>query len=56
MKTIPLIILSGLEKESSGDLQGFHADAYLLKSSNISEELTGKLSELFDKNSNFSET
>lgn len=49
MKDVPLIILSGLEKENSGESQDCRADAYLLKSNNLSEELTGKLTELFNK-------
>ncbi len=52
MKGVPLIILSGLEKEDSGESTEFYADAYLLKSSNLSEVLTDKLLELFSKNLN----
>jgi DNA-binding response OmpR family regulator len=52
MKSIPFIILSGLEREDSGELQDYQADAYLLKTSNLSEELHEKLTELFNKNSN----
>lgn len=49
MKNVPLIILSGLEPEDSLISQDCQADAYLLKGSNISEELTDKLSELLNK-------
>lgn len=51
MKGVPLIMLSGLENEDSGKSQNYSADAYLLKSSNISEELVNKLDELFDSHS-----
>ncbi len=51
MKNVPLVILSGLEQEASNFPGDSCADAYLLKGSNISEELVGKLSELFNKNS-----
>jgi DNA-binding response OmpR family regulator len=51
MKSVPIIILSGLEQKDSENTEDSLADAYLLKSSNISEELVNKLSELFDKNS-----
>lgn len=51
MKNVPIIILSGLEQKDSENSEDFLADAYLLKSSNISEELVSKLSELFDRSS-----
>ncbi len=51
MKDIPFIILSVLEQDST-DSKDCLADAYLLKSSNVSEELVDKLAELFNKNSN----
>ncbi len=51
MKNIPFVILSGLEQEDSEISQDCRADAYLLKSSNLSEELIDKLSELFNRNS-----
>ena len=51
MKDIPVVILSGLEQEDSEISEDYRADAYLLKSSNLSEELIDKLSELFNKNS-----
>ncbi len=51
MKNIPFVILSGLEQEDSEISEDYRADAYLLKSSNLSEELIDKLSELFNKNS-----
>jgi CheY-like chemotaxis protein len=50
MKDVPFVILSGLEQKDSENYQDCLADAYLLKSSNISEELVNKLSELFDEN------
>jgi CheY-like chemotaxis protein len=50
MKNVPVVILSGLEQNSENS-QDCPADAYLLKSSNLSEELLNKLAELFDKNS-----
>jgi len=49
MKDVPIVILSGLEQDSA-DTKDCLADAYLLKSSCISEELVNKLSELFNKN------
>lgn len=52
MKNVPFVILSGLEQKDSEGSQDCRADAYLLKSSRVSEELVGKLAELFDKNSN----
>jgi len=51
MKNIPFVILSGLEQEDSEISQDYRADAYLLKSSNLSEELIDNLSELFNRNS-----
>lgn len=51
MQNVPLIILSGLEREVSGTPNEFQADSYLLKSSNLSEELVGKLAELLDEKS-----
>ena len=51
MKDIPLIILSGLEPEDSLNSQECQADAYLLKSSNLTEELIDKLAELLKKKS-----
>ena len=51
MKNVPVVILSGLEQTGSENSQDCPADAYLLKSSNLSEELLNKLSELFDKKS-----
>ncbi len=56
MKNVPLVILSGLEQEKSDVSQDFPADAYLLKGSNLSEELINKLSELFDKYSRSSQS
>jgi hypothetical protein len=46
-----LTILSRLEKEDSVESQDCQADAYLLKSINLSEELDNKPVELIDKNS-----
>ncbi len=51
MKNVPLVILSGLEQKDAENSQDSPADAYLLKNSNISEELVNKLSELFDEKS-----
>lgn len=51
MKNVPIIILSGLEQKDLGNSQDSLADAYLLKGSNLSEELVNKLSELLDKKS-----
>ena len=51
MKSVPFVILSGLEQDST-DSKDCLADAYLLKSSNVSEELVNKLMELLGKNSN----
>ena len=51
MKNVPIVILSGLEQDSN-DSKDCLADAYLLKSSNVSEELVNKLTELLSKNSN----
>lgn len=51
MKNVPLVILSGLEQGSSENSIDCQADAYLLKGSNLSEELVEKLSELFIKSS-----
>lgn len=56
MKNVPLVILSGLEQEKSNNSQDSLADAYLLKGSNLSEELISKLSELFDKYSRSSQS
>jgi DNA-binding response OmpR family regulator len=52
MKNVPIVILSGLEQDSV-DSKDCLADAYLLKSSNVSDELINKLAELLGKNSNF---
>lgn len=52
-KDVPLIILSGLEQESSSNSPDCRADAYLLKSNNISEELIEKLSELLNRKANW---
>lgn len=49
MKHLPLVILSGLEQDDSAISQEYRADAYLLKSSNLSEQLIKKLSDLFNK-------
>lgn len=51
MKNVPIVILSGLEQDST-DSKDCLADAYLLKSSNVSEELVNKLTQLLGKNSN----
>jgi DNA-binding response OmpR family regulator len=51
MKNVPIVILSGLEQDSA-DSKDCLADAYLLKSSNVSEELVNKLTQLLGKNSN----
>lgn len=51
MKNVPLIILSGLEREVSETPNEFQADAYLLKSNRLSEELITKLTELLNKES-----
>jgi DNA-binding response OmpR family regulator len=51
MKNVPIVILSGLEQEET-DSKDCLADAYLLKSSNVNEELVNKLTELFGEKSN----
>ena len=51
MRNVPIVILSGLEQDST-DSKDCLADAYLLKSSNVSEELVNKLTQLFSKKSN----
>ena len=53
MKDVPLIILSGIEQENALSSQESRADAYLLKSSRISEELIEKLSELLNRKANW---
>jgi DNA-binding response OmpR family regulator len=50
MKNVPIIILSGLEQDSTAS-ENCLDDAYLLETSNPSNELANKLTELFDKNS-----
>lgn len=48
-RNLPLVILSGLEQDDSAIPQDCRANAYLLKSSNLGEELIKKLAELFNK-------
>jgi DNA-binding response OmpR family regulator len=55
MKNVPIVILSGLEQDSA-DSKDCLADAYLLKSSNVSDELINKLAELLGKNSNLQQS
>ncbi len=50
-KTVPLIILSGLEQEISTNLEHDCADAYLVKGANLKEELTGTLKKHIDEKS-----
>ena len=45
-KEIPLIILSGLEQEITKNAENDCADAYLVKSANLKEELSATLSRL----------
>lgn len=45
-KTIPLIILSGLEREVSANIAQKCADVYLVKGANLTEELSKNLAEI----------
>lgn len=49
MKHLPFVILSGLEQDDSAIAQECRANAYLLKGSNLGEELIKKLSKFFNK-------
>ena len=48
-KTIPLMILSGLEQEVSANTEHSCADFYLVKGANLKEELTANLSKLINE-------
>ena len=48
-KTVPLIILSGLAQEISENVEQDCADAYLVKSANLKEELTTVISNLLSQ-------
>jgi CheY-like chemotaxis protein len=48
-KNAPLIILSGLEQEISSNVEQACAEAYLVKSGNLKEELTTVLSNLLSR-------
>ncbi len=50
-KQIPLIILSGLEQEITADVEHDCADAYLVKSANLKEELATTLNRLIKEKS-----
>lgn len=45
-KTVPLIILSGLEQEISANVEQDCADAYMVKGAKLKEELTSRLTKL----------
>ena len=50
-KQIPLIVLSGLEQEITADAEHDCADAYLVKSANLKEELATTLNRLIKEKS-----
>lgn len=47
-KHVPLIILSGLEQEISANIENECADAYLVKSAKLKDELIEKLRKFID--------
>ena len=50
-KTVPLIILSGLEQEVSANIEHECADLYLVKGANLTEELSKNLAEIIARKS-----
>jgi CheY-like chemotaxis protein len=51
LKRIPLIILSGLNREDSTDAEDCLADAYLIKGSELKETLTETLTNFLAESS-----
>ena len=50
-KTAPLIILSGLEREVSANIEQECADVYLVKGANLKEELSSNLAKIIAEKS-----
>jgi len=50
-RTVPLIILSGLEQEISANVEAHCADIYLVKGANLKEELTENLTKIIAEKS-----